>query len=248
MATILCQGVLFQNIKAIIFDKDGTLANSENYLRSLGHQRARFIDAQIPGVQEPLMMAFGITNQRLNPSGLLAVGTRFENLIAAAAYIAETGENWGQALEIAQSAFERAEQPNSLKATQTPLLPGIKPLLQRLRDSGLALAILSGDTTANVVDFVGFNELQGYFSVVQGIDAPPGKPSPQPLFRTCNELGVSPSQVLVIGDSIGDIQMSQGGGTAGCIGVTWGWTGTPQLQGASALAHHINDIELKLST
>lgn len=180
MVTILCQGVLFQNIKAIIFDKDGTLANSENYLRSLGHQRARFIDAQIPGVQEPLMMAFGITNQRLNPSGLLAVGTRFENLIAAAAYIAETGENWGQALEIAQSAFERAEQPNPLKATQTPLLPGIKPLLQRLRDSGLALAILSGDTTANVVDFVGFNQLQGYFQWFKALMPPQANQAPSP--------------------------------------------------------------------
>ena len=91
MTLIQCGTTRFENIEAVIFDKDGTLANSQIFLRNLAQKRARLIDAQIPGVQEPLLMAFGVESDRLNPAGLMAVGTRLENEIAAAAYVAETG-------------------------------------------------------------------------------------------------------------------------------------------------------------
>lgn len=40
MASIVCNGVQFDAIKAVIFDKDGTLADSHQYLRYLGEKRA----------------------------------------------------------------------------------------------------------------------------------------------------------------------------------------------------------------
>lgn len=42
MITIRCNQHLFRNIEAIIFDKDGTLADSEKFLRELAHKRASF--------------------------------------------------------------------------------------------------------------------------------------------------------------------------------------------------------------
>jgi phosphoglycolate phosphatase len=94
VATLHCQDQTFENIQAIVFDKDGTLAEVESYLKSLGQKRARLVDAKIPGVQEPLMLAFGMETSGINPMGLLAVGSRRENEIAAAAYVAETGRDW----------------------------------------------------------------------------------------------------------------------------------------------------------
>ena len=43
------KNVQFQDIKAIIFDKDGTLEDSQSFLRELAYKRARLIDSQIPG-------------------------------------------------------------------------------------------------------------------------------------------------------------------------------------------------------
>ncbi len=227
-----------------MFDKDGTLADSQAFLKRVGQRRSRLIDTQIPGVQEPLLMAFGLVDQQLNPAGLLAIGTRLENVIGAAAYIAETGRDWPEALAIAQAAFDRADQTSPRKATETPLFPGTVDLLQRLHQSGLKLAILSADTTANVVDFVNLHQLQSYFSVAHGIDQPPGKPDPTPLLRVCQALEVAPANTLMIGDSLADIQMAHAAGAAGCIGVTWGFTRSPQLVGADALAGQFADIEL----
>ena len=89
MVAINCRDVIFQDIQGIIFDKDGTLENSQEFLRNLGQKLARLIDAKIPGIGEPLLMSFGIDGQSINPTGLMAVGSRRENEIAAAAYIAE---------------------------------------------------------------------------------------------------------------------------------------------------------------
>lgn len=91
MVNIRCGKIEFNNIQAIIFDKDGTLEDSQNFLRELSIRRARLLDAQIPGIGEPLLMAFGLQDNYLDPTGLMAVGSRQENLIAAAAYIAEKG-------------------------------------------------------------------------------------------------------------------------------------------------------------
>ncbi|NJM95173.1 MAG: HAD family hydrolase, partial [Acaryochloridaceae cyanobacterium CSU_5_19] len=97
MVDISCRDRIFTNIEAIVFDKDGTLADVESYLKSLGQKRSRLVDAQAPGVQEPLLLAFGIEETGLNSQGLLAVGSRHDNQIAAAAYVAETGRHWLEA-------------------------------------------------------------------------------------------------------------------------------------------------------
>ena len=153
MVTIQCRDRTFTNIQAILFDKDGTLADSRDFLRNLAVKRARLIDAQIPGVQEPLLMAFGVESNHLNPSGLMAIGTRYENTIAAAAYVAETGRDWPEALDLVTSAFQDADAYLSRKADHTPPFSGVVALIERLSESSLALGVISADSPTHVDDF-----------------------------------------------------------------------------------------------
>ena len=55
MATISCKQNIFKNIEAIIFDKDGTLADSESFLRQLALKRAALVSEQVPGLYENLL-------------------------------------------------------------------------------------------------------------------------------------------------------------------------------------------------
>jgi phosphoglycolate phosphatase len=244
LVTLRAQGQTFENIQAIIFDKDGTLANVESYLKSLGQKRARLVDAQVPGVQEPLLMAFGVESTYLNPMGLMAVGSRRESEIAAAAYVAETGRDWAQALRIAIAAFIEADSAWQDKATHTPLFPGLQDWLAQLAATGLKLGILSADTSQNVQHFIEIYQLQSFVSQHQGVDGILSKPDPRLYEAICQKLEVQPSQTVMIGDSTLDMTMAQAAGSAGRIGVTWGWQHPVSIDQANCLIEQPQQLEI----
>ncbi len=224
MVTIRCQDQIFPEIEAVIFDKDGTLAEVESFLKSLAQKRSRLADAQVPGVQEPLLLAFGVEEGHLNPAGLQAVGSRRENEIATAAYIAETGRDWFAALEIAQSAFSEADSYLKRKADHTPPFPGTQGLLQVLSNSGVKVGILSADIPNHIGDFIDCYELTAYVDAYQGVDSMLSKPDPLLFKQLCTQLNVSPAHTLMVGDAQVDLVMAQSAGAAGCLQVTWGWS------------------------
>lgn len=243
MVTIQCKEVKFANIQAIVFDKDGTLEDSSAYLRNLGQKRSRLIDAQIPGIGEPLLMAFGIDGDKLDPTGLLAVGSRRETEIAAAAYIAETGRGWLESLAIAKSAFEEADQ--YIGAAPSPLFVGSLEVLKYLSAAGLKLGILSAASTQRVRDFVQRHQLQDYVQLQMGVDSYISKPDPALFLQACQTLLVEPSATLMVGDSAGDIEMAQKAGAAGCIGICWGNPIAAHLQTADVAIASLDEIQIR---
>lgn len=218
---ITCQDLKFDNISAVIFDKDGTLENSLGFWREVGKERVRLIDAQIPGVGEPLLMAFGIMDNTLDPQGLIAVGSRDENEIAAAAYIAETGRNWYESRKIAESAFTEVAESKYLTKTpeKAPLYEDVRETLKSLGNKGLKIGILSADSTIEVQKFVANHQLQDYIQLCMGVDHEITKPDPRLFIEACESLGVLPKQTLMIGDSSVDMVMAKEAKAAGTIGI-----------------------------
>lgn len=243
MATIKIKDRIFADITGIIFDKDGTLADSHSYLRELARKRARLIDAQIPGVGEPLLMSFGMLDGKLDPMGLMAVGSHHENAIAAAAYIAETGRSWFESLDIAKKAFAEAETMLGDRSHTSPLFAGSLEVLKFCHDAGLKLGILSMDSTKNVEIFVETYQLQDYIQLKMGAEFGL-KPDPKLFLKACAQLGTAPSQTLMIGDAPGDIQMAKNAGAAGSVGICWGDAAAAQLEGADVAIAALDALQI----
>ena len=218
MVVVACKDLVFKNIEAVIFDKDGTLENSRAFWCQVGMARVRKIDACIPGIGSSLLKAFGIANATLDVTGLMAVGSRVENEIAAAAYIAETGYSWHEAKQIARHAFEEVAQSLIKTSESAPLFPDSLAILKSLHSAGLKLGILSADSTAEVEAFVSRHQLQDYIQLSMGTDGNIYKPNPQLLLQACHHLQVIPERVLMVGDSWGDLQMAKNAGAA-AIGI-----------------------------
>lgn len=233
MAKLFCQDVCFEDVEAVLFDKDGTLADSHGFLKTLAATRSQLIENAIPGIAPQLMAAFGCTGIAYDARGLMAVGTRYENEVAAAAYVAATGKSWSEAREIVRVAFVESDRVGDRKASCTPPFVGIPSLLMGLRTSGLKLAVLSGDTTANIRDFLACYELSPFIDWYAGSEAPPIKPDPQMLWEACKQLDVSPQKSLVVGDAVLDYQLAQKGNAQAFISVTWG--GSPAVEAADAV-------------
>jgi phosphoglycolate phosphatase len=244
MVTLECNGVRFENVSAIVFDKDGTLADSIGFLKELGQNRAQAVAAEVSGIETAILQAFGYVENSLNPAGLLAVGTRLENEIAVATLIAQTGRDWIEALEIARFSFKYADRDLARKADLTPPFDGIIPLVRSLHAQDVKLAILSSDSQTNVQDFVDRYTLTSYFQVLMGAQKGLSKPDPQLLEWACAALNTHPPTTLVIGDTIADLQLAIQGGAIGSIGVTWGGTTPVQLAKANAIADKPEQIQI----
>lgn len=228
MATICCSQHRFENVEAILFDKDGTLANVESYLRALGEARAHHINAQVPGVKASLMTVFGIEERGINSAGLMAVGSRHENEIAAAACIAATGLGWIDSLNLASIAFQQAKGSLPKKVEETPLLEGAKPLLRRIHSAGIKSGIVSADTHLEVATFIDRHQLSEISWYCGASAVAPAKTHPDFLEFACDAMSIDSTATLVIGDSASDLQLALQG-AAGFIGMTGGWRTSPTI-------------------
>ena len=248
MVIIAIKNTKFANIQAIIFDKDGTLEDSHSFLRELAIKRARLIDAQIPGIGEPLLMAFGINEGILDPQGLMAVGSHGENEIAAAAYIAETGRGWIEAKQIASQAFAEADKYINKDNLTSAMFPGVTEVLRSLSAANLKLGILSADSTTNVEKFIKFHNLSNYFKLAIGVDSNLNKPNPELFIQACQSLEVEPAKTIMVGDSLGDIIMAQAAGAAGTIGICWDCPNARHLSQADVTIASLTELQIFKTT
>jgi phosphoglycolate phosphatase len=244
LPTIRCGAIEFQNIQAVLFDKDGTLADSQAFLYRLGHDRADLLETFVPGVRQPLLQAFGLADDRLNPAGLLAVGTRLENEIAAATYIAQAGWDWLAAVHLVRSVFLQAEQSLWPKASHTPPFTGVLSMLQGLAAAEIKIGIVSSDSPCHVQEFVECYHLASLVRVALGSTPELSKPNPQLVYQACQLLGVSPSRTLVVGDASADVDMAAAAGTVGCVGVGWGGATLTMIKQCNTFIQHVSELQV----
>lgn len=236
MAEVCCGERTFQSIDAVLFDKDGTLAFVEDYLKRLGLMRASLIAqaAAEKGIDTPLMLeaavlsALGLSKDRLDPSGLLAVGSRQSNEIAAADCLVDSGWSRMNAVEIVRSAFTEAAATLAPKVPHTPPLPHVHSLLRQLHAADVAVGIVSSDLHSEVTAFINHYRLPNikWHCGFSAKTLP--KTHPEFLQIVCKEMAVDADRILVVGDSMTDYGLSKQG-AAGFLGMVGGWSEVPML-------------------
>ncbi len=244
----------YAGIKALVFDKDGTLAQSKIYLEQLAKSRLetvltrlkqRGLEVNAEALQHQLFASWGIQSGQIDPAGLLAVASKRQDTIATAAYLTPLGLGWIEALQQVEEAFASVNSSPTEKALLTPPIPDLQPELHRLQQLGLKLVLLSADTQENVQAFATTWNLESHFDLLMGEQIGLPKPNPALLRLVCDRLHVSPSEVLVLGDSAADIQLALQGGAAGAIDFPAGWpSGTEGLLQADQRLQKLTDLHI----
>ena len=190
-----------QDIRAILFDKDGTLFDFQAtwgaWARDLLARLAPDDTARQQAIAEAMLYDLGTA--RFLPASPVIAGTGAE----VAALIAPAAGQPAAALE--------AEIARS--AATAPLAPAVplRPLLQGLRAGGLKLGIATNDYEAVARQHVaGLDDL---FDFISGFDSGHGgKPAPGMLLAFARHCGVAPAQVLMVGDSRHDLEAGHAAG------------------------------------
>jgi phosphoglycolate phosphatase len=102
----------------------------------------------------------------------------------------------------------------SMLGRQTQLFPGVVAGLNRMREAGFALAVITNKATRFVQPHLAHAGIAGYFdTVVGGDDAVAKKPDAAPLLLAAARLGVAPARMLMVGDSVNDVAAARAAGS-----------------------------------
>jgi phosphoglycolate phosphatase len=114
--------------------------------------------------------------------------------------------------------------------------PGIAELLEALRERGLPACVLSNKPQA-YTDLTVQEFFPGrLFASVRGARPEvPNKPHPAGALALAAELGLSPGEVVFVGDSATDMKTARGAGMLP-VGVLWGFRDAAELTGGGARA------------
>ncbi|AZN39254.1 HAD family hydrolase [Paenibacillus albus] len=247
-------------IKAILFDKDGTLIDfiytwgkwSEHMLAEFENQlKAR----ELPPISADIASLWGTSHEGdaivdYDRNGPLAMGT-IEDLTAILAwqgYLA--GMSWAEAKLAVQQCRQHADQ--QLEASRaSKALPGVIEFLTKCRELGLKLAVVTADETAPAVKHLKWLGLDSYFDAIIGTDrVERGKPFPDMAELACRELDIQPSEAAVIGDTNGDMRMAGFAGAAVAIGIApeGGAAAASKLPDANAIIVSYEELGLAHGT
>lgn len=200
------------SIKLIVFDWDGTLANSTKLIIDCIQQAA--LDADLP---QP---AVAQTSHIIGLGLMEAITTLFGDIPhEKRAILARQYAHYYHARE-----------------DDVPLFEGVATTLPWLVEQGVQLAVATGKGRRGLNHALHNSGLQSYFSATRTVDECHSKPHPQMLLEIMDEMGVLPEQSIMVGDTIFDLQMAKNAGVAG-LGVTYGAHPADKLRNIDALAY-----------
>ncbi len=185
-------------MKAIVFDLDGTLADSSTCIIETMHSVARTLN--LPSVSDDAIRQ--MIGQHLSEM--------FPALYGIEGDLVERG--------ITLYSAEYVRLTTSLER----LFDGALELVQALSNTDVLLAIATGKSQSGAENACIRLGLTSYMDSIHGIiPGTPGKPDPAVLIRAMEALNVSPEDCVLVGDTTFDMQLSQAVGVK-AIGVNWG--------------------------
>lgn len=133
---------------------------------------------------------------------------------------------------------------NNRQRSRTTLFPHVKETLERLKSSGIRIAIASSrrhESLEVMVDEVGIREYVSFLIGTDEVEHP--KPEPEMVLKTLAYFGVDAARTLVVGDAPYDILMGKSAGCHTCA-VTYGNGSLDELRaaGADRLTDNFADI------
>lgn len=125
-----------------------------------------------------------------------------------------------------------------------PLFEGARETIDELHRAGHVLAVATGKTRAGLDRVLESSGMGHYFMAIRTADVTHSKPHPAMLLEIMDELGMTPEQTLMIGDTTHDLQMAVNAGVD-ALAMTHGAHPEDQLRALQPLAMLDDFLQLR---
>jgi len=199
----------------ILFDKDGTLFDFE----------ATYAPACVAVALE-LAGGDKVLASRLCD----AVGFDFERqrFLTSSIVIAGTASDIGRSIadtlgiQVGEDFARRIDRLFEKHTTQFRVFDGTLDLLERFAAAGLAVGMATNDAEANGRSHARIAGIDSHFRFFAGYDSGHGaKPGPGMILAFAAAIGASPSEIVMVGDSLHDLHAARAAGAI-AVAVTTG--------------------------
>jgi phosphoglycolate phosphatase len=229
--------------KAIIFDKDGTLIDFDamwgGWVVYLAEQLHSVSGVD---VREALCEAMGYdeANKKVLSDGKLAA-TPMSQLYRLTVEVMQSS---GLSADQAEAAVEKGwciPDPVVLAKQFTDT----RVLFSGLHSKGIKIGIATTDDRAPTQSMIEAFDIEEYIStMVCADDGIKAKPAPDMVLTICQRMGIEPSQVMVVGDTIADLKMARSAGAGLVVGVLSGVSSARDLvEYADVLIESVDELQ-----
>jgi HAD superfamily hydrolase (TIGR01509 family) len=222
-------------LSALIFDVDGTLADTERDGHRVAFNRA-FADAGLDWQWS--VELYG---------KLLAVTGGKERIRYYLDHF-NNGFECPDELDGFVAGLHAAKTDHYTRMLSEGLIPmrsGVERLLQEARDAGIRLAIATTTTPANVNALLRYSlapDAADWFEVIAAGDIVPAKkPSPDIYQWAVQRMGLSPNACMAVEDSHNGVQSALGADIAAILVTTNGYTAEDDFSGASLVVDRMGE-------
>lgn len=209
-------------IKAVIFDLDGTAADTLDDLTS---------------AMNTMLVHFGYPKRsREEIRSFLGFGQTV--------FVTESLPEYARSEEnVRKCARYYDAYYASHSVVLTRAFDGISEILEKLREKGIKTAIFSNKNQNHLDAIVGKIIDTSLLDAVLGAGEVKHKPDPEGVLILAEKFGVSPSECVLVGDTEIDILTAKNS-SARAVGVTWGFRSREQLEncGAADIADNAKEL------
>lgn len=209
-------------MKLVIFDFDGTLADTETLITQ---------------TMMKTIEALGLP-QRSREQIRAMIGLPLKETFTR--LIPMTDDMGERCKKMYEEIFARDNHKGAVT-----LFPHVRSTLQTLYDAGLTLTIATSRQRFSLLQFLQDMEIEHLFShIVTVNDVEHAKPAPDMVLQTLERIGATPDETMMVGDAVYDIQMGVNAGVH-TTAVTYGNGSREDMQACGA--EHIIDSFAQLT-